>query len=212
MLDLGLFTRRGFVAGAAVIALQNLAMYSLLVQVPFLFGSRSGGGGSRLSLAIVAMTATMAATSPLGGRLAEWAGLRSVVMSGGLLGAVGIASLARLASDASALSVGFRLLFVGLGLGLSTGPSQAGALGAVETRQSGMAAAALAMLRYIGGIAGTIILGYALAGRGAEAASRQHVALWMFASAFLVSAVCGLGLSSATHRAGVASGAAGQSG
>lgn len=144
--------------------------------------------------------ATMALTSPLGGRLTEWFGLRSVVVSGGLLGAVGIALLARLASDASAVAVGGPLLLVGLGLGLSTGPSQAGALGAVDARQSGMAAAALAMLRYVGGIVGTVILGYSLAGRGAEALPRQYAALWIFAAAFLTSGVCGLGLSTADAR------------
>ena len=52
MLNLSFFRLRGFVTGAGVIATQNLAMYSLLIQIPFLFGG--GDQGSRLGLAIIA--------------------------------------------------------------------------------------------------------------------------------------------------------------
>ncbi len=70
------------------------------------------------------LAATMAITSPLGGWIAEWAGVRRVVFAGGLLGALGMAALARVGTSFSLVDVGARLLLVGLGLGLSTGPSQ----------------------------------------------------------------------------------------
>jgi MFS family permease len=190
ILDLHLFTMRGFVAGAGVIALQNLAMYSLLVQVPFLFGGDAPARASSLSLAIVAMTATMAVSAPVGGRIAERLGIRSVVLAGGALGAAGIAGLALLDSEAPVIAVAARLLVIGLGLGLSMGPSQAGALSVVEASHSGMASAALSMLRYLGGIAGTVILSFALAG----GESREYAALWIFAAAFGLSALSGIGL------------------
>jgi MFS family permease len=192
ILDLALFTRPAFAAGASVIALQNLAMYSLLVLVPFLFAP--GGGSSRLGLAIVAMTATMAVTAPVGGWLAERVGLKTVVTAGGLLGAFGVAALTRLAAEASIAEIGSRLLFVGLGIGLSTGPSQAGALGAVDPRQSGMASAAVSMLRYLGAIGGTVILALALSGGEPAGGGRYGGAMWTFVAAFLISSACALGL------------------
>ena len=191
VLDLTLFHEPAFVAGALVIALQNLAMYALLIQVPFLFAA--GGASSRLGLAVMGMTATMALMSPVGGRLAELVSAKVTVIAGGLAGAAGIASLVQLSPVASPVQIGARLLLVGLGLGLSTGPSQAAALSAIAAERSGMGSAALSTLRYMGAIAGTAILGLALAG-GGDSLAQQRVALWIFATAFVLSAAAGFGL------------------
>lgn len=189
LLRLSLFSERAFVAGAGVIATQNLAMYSLLLLVPFIFGSPSGAD-SQLGLAIIAMTATMAVTSPLGGWLADRFGPRIIATTGGLAGALGVVGLMQLPTEAGALQVGLRLLLVGLGLGLSTGPAQAVALKLVEARFSAVASATVSMLRYLGAVVGTVIIGYALGG-GADAPMRYHVALIIFAGAFVVSAALG---------------------
>lgn len=187
---LALFRNRGFVAGAGVISTQNLAMYSLLIQVPFLFGGGEAVDAG-LGLAIIAMTFTMAATSPLGGWLAEWIGVKLVVATGGLIAAFGVVVLGALPSSASAKEVGLRLALVGLGLGLSTGPANASAITAVPQEQSGIASATISMLRYFGAIAGTLILSVAL-GPGPDGAARQHLALWAFVAALIVSAVLGV--------------------
>jgi MFS family permease len=180
---------RGFLAGSGVIAIQNLAMYSLLILLPFMFGSR-GGSDSRLGFAIIGMTATMALVSPVGGWLVEFFGARAVVIAGGVIGAAGIVSVAQLSPGAVASAIGVRLLLVGLGLGLSTGPSQAVALTAVPSEQSGLASAAVSMLRYLGAIAGTGILSFTLAGGQGDIA-REQMSLWIFAGAFILSAVLG---------------------
>ena len=185
-----IFQTRAFVAGGAVIALQNFAMYALLVQVPFLFGGEHRG--SSLGVAVMAMTAAMAITSPIGGRLAERTGAAAMVLIGGAAGAAGVIALLQLPPDAGAVSIGLCLLPIGLGLGLSTGPSQAASLSAIDPERSGMAAAALSTLRYAGAIASTAMLGLLLGGGGDV--SRQHLALWLFALAFVLSALSGLGL------------------
>lgn len=189
VLRLSLFGERGFVAGAGVIALQNLAMYSLLLLVPFLFGGQSGAD-PQLGLAIIAMTATMALTSPVGGMLADRIGARTAVVAGGAAGALGVFGLMQLPPTAGAVAVGVRLLLVGVGLGLSTGPSQAVALHSAPAAHSGVASATVSMLRYFGAVVGTVVIGYALA-TGADAAARHHTALLIFTSAFGVSALLG---------------------
>lgn len=186
---LSLLRNRAFMAGAGVVSTQNLAMYSLLIQVPFLFGG-SEGADAGLGLAIIAMTLTMAATSPLGGWLVEWVGVKAVVAAGGLVGALGVTALSLLPAEASARQVGARLLLVGLGLGLSTGPANASAITAVPQEQSAIASAMLSIMRYVGAIAGTLILSLAF-GTGETAVARQHLALWIFVAALLASAVLG---------------------
>lgn len=189
----GLLTIPGFAAGAAVVGLQNLAMYALMFQIPFLFGRLAGASGPQVGFAIMILAATTAVTSPLGGWMAEWAGVRRVVFVGGLLSAIGMASLTRVATLFSLVDVGARLLIIGLGLGLSTGPSQAASLSAVDPRQSGRASALISMLRYVGGIAGTTILSVAL-GQSADSLTRHRIALWIFVGAFATSSLCALAL------------------
>ena len=187
---LSLLRNRAFMTGAGVISTQNLAMYSLLIQVPFLFGGGEGADAG-LGLAIIAMTFTMAAISPIGGVLAEWVGVKLIVAAGGLTAALGVIALGGLPASSSARQVGMRLLLVGLGLGLSTGPANASAISAVPQEQSGIASATVSMLRYLGAIAGSVILSFAFV-PGAEGSARQHLALWAFVAALIVSAVLGL--------------------
>ena len=198
LIDLSFLRIRVYAAGAAVIGLQNLAMYALLFQIPFLYAATGDTGESRLGLVMMAMTATMAAWSPIGGRIAELVGVRRVIVAGGCCGAAGIALLTQLGISGTLRGLSWRLLLVGLGLGLSTGPAQAAALSAVDQRQSAMASALVSMLRYAGGIAGTAILSLALA-RGVNDRSGHALALWVFAAAFAASALCALSLPNDVH-------------
>ncbi|MBP7681551.1 MAG: MFS transporter, partial [Deltaproteobacteria bacterium] len=56
------------------------------------------------------------------------------------------------------------LVLLGLGIGLSSSPAQASAMSAIPAEQSGVGAALLATLRYLGGIAGIIVLGFVWSG------------------------------------------------
>lgn len=193
VLRLSFFSERAFVAGSGVIAAQNLAMYSLLLFVTFLF-SPASGPDPQLGLAIIAMTATMAATSPVGGWLADRFSARVVVVAGGLSGMMGVIGLMRLPTSSGAVAIGLRLLLVGLGLGLSTGPAQASALKAVPAAYSGAASATVSMLRYLGAVIGTVVIGYAMSD-AAGADGRHRMALIVFAGAFATSAALGALLS-----------------
>jgi MFS family permease len=162
-------------------------MYSLLILIPFLFG---GAQGASVGVAIMAMTATMALTSPVGGRLAERFGARLLIVVGGLIGMTGVVAIERLGSNASPFDIGLRLLLVGLALGLCIGPAQAAGLTVVAAEKSALGSATMSMVRYLGSIAGTIILGFALATE-ANGAARVDTALWIFAAAFLASSLLG---------------------
>lgn len=63
----------------------------------------------------------------------------------------------------------------------------------IKPERSGRASAAMSTLRYLGAVAGTMILSVAL-GDGSASVGQQQVALWIFASAFGASAISGLGL------------------
>ena len=68
----------------------------------------------------------------------------------------------------------------------------AGALEDVPPGRSGMAAGLVSMLRFLGGVVGTAILGVALRGDASGAAARHRAALWVFAGAFVLSGFASL--------------------
>jgi EmrB/QacA subfamily drug resistance transporter len=191
VIDLRLFSRRVFSAGAFVIALNNLAMYTLLFELPQvssrLFGSSRESVGSVLS----AMMISMVITAPLAGRLSERFGARVLTLAGCLSGALGVLLLGALPfAQLSAALPG--LILLGLGLGLASAPAQAAAMSAVPREQSGMAAGLTSTLRYLGGIAGLAILGGIQTDRHDPAIvlSEHHAALWVFGLALLAAAGC----------------------
>ena len=191
VIDLRLFARRVFSAGALVIALQNLAMYTLLFELPQvsarLFGSSRESVGSVLS----AMMISMVITAPLAGRLSERFGARALTLCGCLSGALGIVLLGVLPfAQLSAALPG--LILLGLGLGLASAPAQAAAMSAVPREQSGMAAGLTSTLRYLGGVAGLAILGGIQSDQHdvAIVLSEHHNALWVFGAALLAAAGC----------------------
>lgn len=191
VIDLKLFSRSVFSAGALVIALHNLAMYSLLFELPQvsarLFGSSRENVGSVLS----AMMLSMVVTAPIAGRLSERLGARALTLGGCLTGALGVLALGVLPfPQLSAALPG--LILLGLGLGLASAPAQASAMSAVPREQSGMAAGLTSTLRYLGGIVGLAVLGGLQTDQHDPVLvlAEHHAALWVFGAALLAAAGC----------------------
>jgi EmrB/QacA subfamily drug resistance transporter len=185
VLDPDLFRERAFAAGAAIVALHNLAMYALLFQLPLLLGGLLGSSSAEVGRTLLAMMASMVACAPLGGRVSERYGARTVALVGTTLGVVGTALLAasNLSSAEDAL---VPLLLLGLGMGLAGAPAQAAALSAVSREQSGMASGALSTLRALGSMIGVGVLGVVLQGAGAADMGAHRTALRIFAAAMVV--------------------------
>lgn len=162
VLDLRLFLRRSFAAGNAVIGLQNLAMYALLFQLPIFFEQVRGIQPGVTGRTIIGMMIAMVAFAPIGGRLSERIGARATVCLGSLSSIAGLYLIGDFGSLEMPSDVRAGLILLGTGLGLSSAPSQAAAMSAVERNEAGMAGGAISTARYIGGIIGISALGYLL--------------------------------------------------
>jgi MFS family permease len=192
VLDVSLFRSTPFAAGGAIVALQNLAMYSMLFLLPFFLAQR-GGGASRTGSMLLFFTAAMVVVSPLGGRLSDAIGARIVSFSGAMIATIG-ATLFVVIGDASLIP---SLVLMGLGIGNSTSPSQAAALSATPASQAGVASGALSTLRYVGGVVGSGLVAL-LAGGGLAHDAR----LIVFPAVLLASALVSLLLPGRVARAG----------
>lgn len=163
VVDLSLLTRKVFVAGGMIIALHNLAMYALLFELPSALDKVLHLGTHRSGPLLGALMVSMVVASPIAGRLTDRLGARVVAVTGCTTALCGIGSLMLLplTSPTSAIP---GLVLMGLGLGLSASPAQVSAMSAVPPESSGVAAAMLATLRYLGGVTGIVILGFVWTG------------------------------------------------
>jgi EmrB/QacA subfamily drug resistance transporter len=184
VLDVRLFRNAAFAAGGAMVALQNLAMYSMLFLLPF-FLAQGGGAASRTGAMLLFFTAAMVVASPLGGRLSDAIGPRVVAFTGAII-ATGGAALFVVVGEAPLIPA---LVLMGAGIGISTSPSQAAALSAIPAAHAGVASGALSTLRYVGGVIGSGLVAL-LAGGGLAFDAR----LIVFPAVLLASAFAALWL------------------
>lgn len=162
VIEFTLFKNRAFFAGSAIVALHNLAMYSLLFQLPIFFKQVRHVGAHEMGRALLALTLAMVAFSMLGGWLSERIGARTQVLLGSLLALSGLYLLRDPGLLLTPQDSVPGLLLMGAGQGLSAAPSQAAAMAASRRDNSGMAAGVLSTMRYIGGVIGIATLGFLL--------------------------------------------------
>ena len=204
LMDLALFSDRSFAVGCAIVGLQNLGMYALIFQLPYLLKLLYQWGPERAGPFMTTFMLSMMVATVLGGRAAEKFGARATCVVGSLISVAGMCWLSLLTPGHDASQVIGGLIMGGVGLGLANGPAQSAALGSVEQKHSGVASGILSTCRYLGGVVGIAILGLLLsAPESAESLSQYHAAIMAFAVSFAISALVALGLPGrATERAG----------
>lgn len=193
IVPLGLFRVRAFGAAAAGVAFSNMAMYLLLVVVPLLLAARGGYTALEVGAILAALSVTMAAMGPVGGRLSDRLGRRVPAAAG--LGLLGIATLALAIGGGSVPIVVLvpALATAGLGLGVANPGVQTAAVESVPPERAGVAAGLFSTGRYLGSIVGTAILaGLIGADRGGTNAAGAVFVLAFAAAALSAVAVLGL--------------------
>jgi MFS family permease len=186
VVDFSLLARGAFLGGSSIIALQNMAMYPLLFQLPVFFDRVRHLGARPMGQALLALTLAMMLSSIIGGRLTERIGARAQTLVGSLIALTGLWWFADFASIQTPSQVMPGMLLLGVGVGMTSPPAQAASMSTVGPSQSGMAGGVVSTLRYVGGVAGTTALG-ALLGDSASPAFHQRP-LAVYAGALVVAA------------------------
>jgi MFS family permease len=194
--DLGLLRIPVLLAGSLVVALHNMGMYALLFLLPPTLERIFGLDAGATSRIVVAMMVAMVVAAPLAGRLADRLGARALALAGCLVAIAGML-LVRCAALDRPGSLVLPLVVVGVGMGLSAAPSQAAAMSAAPRDRSGAAAGLLSTMRYLGGVAGILVL-EAVAHEGPvgapEAAAELHRAADVFALGLVAATVAAAAL------------------
>jgi MFS family permease len=186
VVDFSLFTRGAFFGGGSIIALQNMAMYPLVFQLPVFFDRVRHLGARTMGQALLALTVAMMLSSVVGGRLTEHIGARMQALAGSLLALAGLSWFADFDAIHAPLDVVPGMLLIGVGVGLTGPPAQAASMSAVGREQSGMAGGVVSTMRYLGGVAGTGALGALLRDSASPAAHQRPV--FVYAGAIILAA------------------------
>ena len=193
IVDLSLLQRPVFVASGLLIALQNLAMYALLFELPTTCGIVLGAETNRTGGLLVAITAPMVILAPIAGRLTDALGARKIAVLGATFAVLGVGVL--LATPLRSLAAPVPgLILTGIGIGLSGAPAQSAGMSAAPADRGGVAAGMMATMRYLGGVAGTLVLGILLVQtESPEVALAAHrKALVVFLVSLVLATVCAL--------------------
>lgn len=154
LLNPRIFRIPAYSCGVGITAIQNFGLYGPVFFLPFLLHDAYGIGPGVTGQTVLFMTGGMVLFGPMGGRLADRFGARRVVAVAATIACTGMLGIALADSWHRPATLFPWLTLVGLGMACSTGPAQAAAMSAVGQEDSGMAAGALTMLRYLGSILG----------------------------------------------------------
>lgn len=144
--------------------------------------------------ALLPLSVGLAALSPLAGRLAARVGARTLLVAGPTLVAAGFGLMAWRADDAAYWTGAFPgLAMMALGLGVAVAPLTDAVLGAVPDQHEGAASGINNAVARVASLLAVALVGFVLAGSGAEAILKGYrIALTLAAAAAVGAAVLAL--------------------
>jgi EmrB/QacA subfamily drug resistance transporter len=150
LINLNLFRHRLF-ALANLSALVNfICLLSVTFLMPFYLERVLGAPTSRVGMILIAVPLCSSVIAPLSGSLSDKFGSRFLSSVGLFLAGVSLFSFIGLKADSSYADVVFRLIILGVGVGMFSSPNTSSIMGSVSGKNLGVAAGVLATMRNLG--------------------------------------------------------------
>lgn len=159
MLDLALFKNRVFSSSTTSAVLNYIAVFSILLLLPFYLFQGRGFSPSQAGLILTIQPIVMAIVAPIAGMISDRVGTRLPSVLGLVILSLGLILLARLGPISNVYEIGFALAVVGFGTGTFISPNNSAIMGAAPYDRQGIAAGVLATARSTG-----MVLGIGIAG------------------------------------------------
>jgi EmrB/QacA subfamily drug resistance transporter len=159
LLDLSLFYERVFSASVISAVLNYIAVFSILLLMPFYLLQGREFTPSQAGLILTVQPIVMAIIAPISGSISDRIGTRIPTVVGMIFLAVGIFLMSSLGPMTPIFQIGIVLAIVGFGTGTFISPNNSAIMGAAPPKRQGIAAGLLATARSTG-----MVLGVGLAG------------------------------------------------
>jgi DHA2 family multidrug resistance protein len=163
LVDVRMFRIGAFTISMAVIWMLTIAQFTRLVFMPLQLETLRGLSALKVGVVLTPSALGIAATMPIGGRMADRVGVRLPVVIGLAVLAASFWPLAHLGLHTPLWIIGVWLFVGGLGAGLSMMPNTVAGMNSVPGRLVSQAASVRSLQRQIAGALGTAILAAILA-------------------------------------------------
>jgi len=162
LIDLSLFTNRGFAAAAGTNLLVGVALFGALILLPLYFQTVRGQSALATGLLLMPQGLGAALAMPIAGRLTDAVGARRVIPTGIVLALAGMGAYTQVGAHTSYAALAAALFLVGMGLGTTIVPSMAVAYQSVAHDAIAQATVAISVVQRVAGSIGTALLAVVL--------------------------------------------------
>lgn len=159
ILDLNLFRNRFFASGNISLGILFVAMASSTFLMPFYLIEGLGQSASQAGLLLATVSFTMLLVGPVSGWLSDKVGSRILCTVGVGLVSLALFLISRLGIESSQLDILFRLVVLGVGIGMFSSPNNSSIMGSVPRDKLSTGSAMIGTMRQIGMSVGIAIAG-----------------------------------------------------
>jgi EmrB/QacA subfamily drug resistance transporter len=163
MLDVHFFQNPRFTAASGSITLTFFAMFGSIFLLTQYLQFTLGYTPLETGIRMLPFAGAMMITAPTSARIAERIGTKITVATGMLIITLVLLSMTLLQVDTGYLTIGVRLFFMGIGMGLVMAPATDSVMGSLPLAKAGVGSAVNDTTRQVGGAMGVAIIGSVLA-------------------------------------------------
>jgi len=159
IVDLSIFRNRLFASGNISLGIMSFASSGYIFLMPFFLIDGLGHSASEAGLLIAVISLTTLLIAPLSGWLSDRIGPMPLCTAGMTLVCLALFLLTGLSIESSDTHILFRLLILGLGIGMFSSPNNSSIMGSVPRDKLSTGSAMIATTRQIGMSIGIAIFG-----------------------------------------------------
>ncbi|MFE3143863.1 MFS transporter [Streptomyces scopuliridis] len=171
LIDIRLFSSRGFAASVTVQELVGLATFAVLFALPLHYQVLHGHGARAAGLLVAPLGLGSALAMPLAGRLSDRLGARDLVRGGAVVAALASVGLTRIGADSGEVWSVLAAFAVGLGLGGVGAPTMGSLYRTLPPEKVPQGSSVVYNLNQLGGALGVACVALILAAVGSGAAA-----------------------------------------
>ncbi|MEV4577338.1 DHA2 family efflux MFS transporter permease subunit [Nonomuraea jabiensis] len=158
LIDLRLFTSRGFTASVAIMGLGGLALFAALFALPLYYQQAHGHGVLAAGLLMAPLGLGGALAMPLAGRLSDRVGARGLAIGGALVAGVSALAFTRIGADTPEIWPALAAFTIGLGSGCFSAPTMGSLYRALPPSMVAQGSSVLYMLNQLGAALGVAVV------------------------------------------------------
>lgn len=193
MMHLRHFRNRPFAAASISALISFIAMFSVVLLMPFFLEKELGYSPQQVGIVFVAVPIVMSVASPFSGWLSDRTNSYLLSSAGVGLASISILLLGSLSPSSDYADVVLRLSLLGLGMGLFQAPNNSIIMGSLPKEHLGIAAGMLGTMRNMGMVIGVAVSGAVFSSRYVYYGGMERSFLPAFHDTYVAAAIiCGI--------------------